>query len=79
MAQVNAAASGPQGRRLSLVGRAAGATVLGGRRVLGRLMRGVPGLAALGCAVSGVWLQFGLAWALLAAVPFLLVLDARMP
>jgi hypothetical protein len=51
------------------------------RRLVGllrSLMRGLAGLAALGCAVAGVWLLFGLGWALLAAVPFLLLLDARV-
>lgn len=37
------------------------------------------GLAALACTIAGVWLLAGVAWALLAAVPFLLVLDARTP
>lgn len=41
----------------------------------GRAVRSLPGFAALGCAVSGVYLLFGLGWALLAAVPFLLALD----
>lgn len=48
------------------------------RSLLRSLMRGLAGLAALGCAVAGVWLLFGLGWALLAAVPFLLLLDARV-
>jgi hypothetical protein len=34
---------------------------------------------AVGCAVAGSWLLWGLGWALLAAVPFLLLLDARTP
>lgn len=57
-----------------------------GRRVLvtlatpaGRLVRGLPGLAAMGCAIAGTWLLFGLGWALLVAVPFLMLLDARIP
>lgn len=37
----------------------------------------VPGVAALGCAVTGSWLLWGAAVALLVAVPFLLLLDAR--
>ena len=43
-------------------------------RVLSRL----PGFAALGCAVTGVLLLFGVGWALLAAVPFLLLWDRRL-
>jgi len=39
----------------------------------------LPGLAALGCAVAGAWLLWSLGVALLVAVPFLLVLDARTP
>lgn len=55
--------------------RAAGAAA----GVVGRLVRGLPGLAAMGCGVAGVWLLFGLGWALIAAVPFLLALDAKTP
>src|SRR5205085_12478397 len=52
------------------------------RAVLGwtaRPARLLPGLAAVGCAVAGAWLLWGLGWALLAAVPFRLPLDARTP
>lgn len=52
------------------------------RAVLGwavRPARLLPGVAAVGCAVAGTWLLWGLGWALLAAVPFLLVLDYRTP
>ena len=45
----------------------------------GRLVRRLPGLAALVCSVAGVWLLAGLGWALLAAVPFLLLADHRAP
>lgn len=45
----------------------------------GRLVRGLPGVAAMACAVAGVWTLVGFGWALLAAVPFLLLVDARMP
>lgn len=40
-------------------------------------LRLLPGLAALACAVAGVWTLFGHGWALLAAVPFLLLADSR--
>lgn len=46
---------------------------------LARPVRVLPGIGALGCAVAGTWLLWGLGWALLAAVPFLLVLDHRTP
>jgi hypothetical protein len=52
------------------------------RAVLGwavRPARLLPGLAAVGCAIAGTWLLWGLGWALLAAVPFLMVIDARTP
>lgn len=52
------------------------------RAVLGwatRPARLLPGLAALACTIAGTWLLWGLGWALLAAVPFLLALDARTP
>lgn len=39
----------------------------------------LPGLAALGCAVAGSLLLWGVGVALLVAVPFLLALDARTP
>lgn len=45
----------------------------------GRLVRGLPGLAAMGCAVAGVWGLLGWQWGLIAAVPFLLLLDAKTP
>lgn len=44
----------------------------------GRAIRRLPGVAALGCAVGGVYILWGLGWALLAAVPFLLVLDREL-
>jgi hypothetical protein len=44
-----------------------------------RPARLLPGLSAIGCAVAGTWLLWGLGWALLVAVPFLLLLDARTP
>lgn len=46
---------------------------------VGRMVRLLPAAAAMGCDVAGVWLLFGLGWALLAAVPFLLLIDAKMP
>lgn len=52
------------------------------RAVLGwaaRPARLLPGVAAVGCAVTGSWLLWGLGWALLVAVPFLLLIDARTP
>jgi hypothetical protein len=52
------------------------------RAVLGwavRPARLLPGLGAFGCAVAGSWLLWGLGVALLVAVPFLLLLDARTP
>jgi hypothetical protein len=45
----------------------------------GLLVRRLPGLGALGCAVAGVWLLWGLGWALLAAVPFLVVAAYETP
>jgi hypothetical protein len=44
-----------------------------------RPARLIPGVAAVGCAVAGSWLLWGLGVALLVAVPFLLLLDARTP
>jgi hypothetical protein len=52
------------------------------RAVLGwatRPARLLPGAAAVVCTVAGTWVLWGLGWALLAAVPFLLALDARTP
>lgn len=46
---------------------------------LTRPARLLPGLAALGCAVAGSWLLWGVGVALLVAVPFLLAVDARTP
>ena len=43
----------------------------------GTAVASLPGVGALGCTVAGVYLLAGVAWALLAAVPFLLVLDWR--
>lgn len=62
-------------RARALLGRIA----LAAAAPAGRLMRGLPGLAAMGCAVAGAWVLFGLGWALLAAVPFLLLADSRVP
>lgn len=45
----------------------------------GRLVRVLPGLAAMGCAIAGTWVLLGVGFALLAAVPFLILLDAKMP
>jgi hypothetical protein len=53
-----------------------------GRVVVARLSRParlLPGLAAVACAVAGSWLLWSLGVALLVAVPFLLLLDARTP
>src|SRR3954464_12194076 len=44
-----------------------------------RPARLLPGLAAVGCAMAGTWLLWGLGWALLVASAFLLLLDARTP
>lgn len=44
----------------------------------GRVARSVPGVAALGCAVAGVQIKWGTGWALLAGVPFLLLMDRRL-
>lgn len=41
---------------------------------LGRCVRSLPGVAALGCAVTGAAILWGVGWAFLAAVPFLLLL-----
>lgn len=45
------------------------------RAIVTTLLR--PGLAGMLCAVGGVYLLAGLAWALLAAAPFFLFLDWR--
>jgi hypothetical protein len=44
-----------------------------------RPLRLLPGLAAVGCAVAGTWLLWGLGWGLLVAAAFLLALDLRIP
>jgi hypothetical protein len=44
-----------------------------------RPARLLPGLAAVGCAVAGTWLLWGLGWGLLVAAAFLLALDLRIP
>lgn len=52
------------------------------RAVLGwavRPARLIPGLAAMGCAIAGTWLLWGIGVALLVAAAFLLALDARTP
>lgn len=46
---------------------------------LGAAVTRLPGLAAFACTVAGVYLLTSVAWALLAAVPFLLLLDRRAP
>ena len=47
--------------------------------LLTRPARLIPGVAAIGCALAGLWLLWGLGVALLVAVPFLLALDLRTP
>ena len=52
------------------------------RAVSGRLTRParmLPGVAAVGCAFAGALLLWGVGWALLVVVPFLLLVDARTP
>lgn len=52
------------------------------RAVLGwaaRPARLIPGLGALGCAVAGSYVLWGIGVALLVAAGFLLALDARTP
>ncbi len=44
-----------------------------------RPARLIPGLAAIGCAVAGSWLLWGLGVALLVAAGFCLLIDARTP
>ena len=41
----------------------------------GRAVASLPGVLALACAVVGVFLLFGVGWAFLSAVPFLLAMD----
>ena len=43
--------------------------------VAGRAVASLPGVLALACAVVGVFLLFGVGWAFLSAVPFLLAMD----
>ncbi|RBY82676.1 hypothetical protein [Blastococcus sp. TF02A-26] len=43
----------------------------------GRLVRRWPGLAALVCAVAGVWTLAGYSWALVTASAFALLADYR--
>jgi hypothetical protein len=57
--------------------RRAAALALTAAAPAGRLLRGLPGLVAMLCAIAGVGLMFGAGAALLAAVPFLLALDNR--
>lgn len=45
----------------------------------GRALVRLPGLAAVGCAVAGSYLLWGLGVALLVAAGFLLLIDRRMP
>lgn len=49
------------------------------RARLARPARLLPGLAAMGCAIAGAVLLWGVGVALLVAVPFLLLLDAQTP
>lgn len=44
----------------------------------GRAVASLPGLLAMACAVAGVFVMWGLGWALLAAVPFLLAADRKV-
>lgn len=70
---------GDRPRRLARVRRALRGyvrAVLGWATTPARLL---PGAAALGCTVAGTYLLAGVGWALLSAVPFLLLLDARTP
>jgi hypothetical protein len=46
---------------------------------LSRPARLLPGVGAIGCAVAGSWLLWGLGWALLVAAGFCLALDLRTP
>lgn len=62
--------------RIGLRRRAAAAAIAAAAPV-GRLVRGLPGLAAMACAVAGVGVLLGYGAALIAAVPFLLALDHR--
>ncbi len=74
-----APAAEPRPRWLARARRALGGWA---RAVLGwttRPARLIPGLGAVACAVAGSWLLWGLGVALLVAVPFLLLLDARTP
>lgn len=57
--------------------RRAAAVAIAAAAPLGRLIRGLPGVAAMACAVAGVGLLLGYGAALIAAVPFLLLLDHR--
>jgi hypothetical protein len=69
-------------RRVRRLTRARRALRGGARAVLGwaaRPARLIPGLAAVGCAVAGSWLLWGLGVALLVAAGFCLLLDARTP
>lgn len=74
---------GEVGQRRPWVGRSwlrrAGRGLRGVGAWLNRPARLLPGVGAVGCAVAGSWLLWGLGVALLVAVPFLLLLDARTP
>lgn len=52
---------------------------LAGAHLLGRSLARLPGIAALVCAVAGVYLLAGVGWALIAAAVLLLLVDRRMP
>jgi hypothetical protein len=54
--------------------RLTGAAAVG----LGKAVRSLPGVAALGCAVTGTAILWGTGWAFLAAVPFLLILAREL-
>ena len=45
----------------------------------GRAVASLPGFAAVGCAVAGSFLLWGVGVALLVAAGFLLLIDRRMP
>lgn len=56
--------------------KAAGLAAAG---LAGRALLRVPGVAAVGCAVGGAYILWGPGWALLVAVPFLLMIDRELP
>ncbi len=54
------------------------AVALGAAAFAGRSVRSLPGIAAIACTFAGVWSLFGIGWALLAVVPFLLAMDRSL-